>query len=167
MMELRHVRQCLENFATDVIARYRNFLMMDDRYASGALVNNVSYVVKDTDEDTIDVYLILEEYWYEIEYGRKPTQNMADGKVYIRIGTWMRQKNIKPFNGDFEAAQFAITQKIHNEGFKGGKQKNGIGYLERAIDYTYPLYSSLLDEAAIADFEDDLNSLLEEVKITL
>lgn len=106
---------------------YKKKLIQVDAVASGKLKNFNWDIVQD--EDSLKLVFYLEDYWKEIEFGRGKTKSKVNQGVKEKIAEWIRVKGIplKPIvlkNGEqkqptVEEVANAITQKIHNQGYKG------------------------------------------------
>ena len=137
----------------------------DERYKS---IHNAS----ESCIDDITVYMLLSDYWFEIEYGRKPTVNDGDGNLQIKIAEWIRQKNIQPHpdaNGKLPTQKqlaYLITRKIHNEGYQGGDKDTGKGYLQSVLDGLAPYYIDKMSDALQKDIDEEVeievNKILRE-----
>ena len=91
-----HLKLELGRFASDVIRKYRELLQRDDRKASGNLINNITPKIE-VGDDQISVILELEDYWEEVELGRKPTKNNGSGELRQKIEEWISLKGIQPY----------------------------------------------------------------------
>ena len=70
LLSLPNVQRVLGEFAVALRNEYQDNLILHDRIASGDLLNSVEYVI-DRDGYTYTVSLMLKDYWYFVENGRK------------------------------------------------------------------------------------------------
>lgn len=168
-MNLKNTNIVLNDFARVVMESYKEALKKDNRVASGNLINSLDFKVDSTDYSLI-VTLYLADYWEEIEFGRKKTENDGPGEVRVKIADWITQKGIQPkadANGKIPTPKqllFLIARKIHEKGFDGGLQKNGKGYLEGVLEKLTPKYLKLIEAAlkkdADIEFFDNMDKYL-------
>lgn len=162
-----HLKLELGRFASDVIRKYRELLQRDDRKASGNLINNITPKIE-VGDDQISVILELEDYWEEVELGRKPTKNNGSGELRQKIEEWISLKGIQPYptsNGKLPTIPqlaFLISRKIHKEGYVGGDKQNGDGYLAEALKEIIPQYEVRFTEALTKDAEDEVKKMFEK-----
>lgn len=111
------------------------------------------------------VDFVLPDYWEYAEYGRGPTINHnGPGDVRMAIEKWVEIKKLVPRpgkNGKIPTTQqlvFAITKKIHKEGFEGKH------LFEKTLDdpKTDALVDSLVD-AITAEFEKEIEKELQNM----
>ena len=93
-------------------------------------------------------------YGEQLEDGRKPTEKGHSGGDYLidRIREWIKVKNVVPKDGNEESLAWAITKKIHKEGWDR-KDHGGVNLLSDAI-------SDLEWDAAISMVADEYTSVL-------
>ena len=93
-------------------------------------------------------------YGEQLEDGRKPTEKGHSGGDYLidRIREWIKVKNIVPKDGNEESLAWAITKKIHKEGWDR-KDHGGVNLLSDAI-------SDLEWDASISIIADEYTSVL-------
>lgn len=120
--------------------------------ASGTLIDTASWKVEKTSEG-YNIIFVLEDYYYYIEFGRKPgTFPPVDA-----IKQWISQKPILPTpitlpNGrqvlpTENQLAFLIGRKIKEKGIEGNY------YLEQAVDKYYEDLSEALKDKYIADIQ--------------
>lgn len=155
-MKYKHLEHTLDEFAKAVISLYREKLKKDNRKASGNLINNISFSVKD-EADSVCVYLSLEDYWEEVELGRRPTKNKGRGVVKQKIAEWVTKKGIQEkadANGKLPTTAqltYLITRKIHEQGYTGGQKSDGDGYLASTLKELLPKYLPMMENAMRED----------------
>lgn len=169
---LKNVIALLEEYATQFETVYKRKLKDDKRIASGRLYRSVKCTVK-----IMGQYLKVEfnaaEYYKWLENGRPPTRNGGDGSVRRKILEWVKIKGITgrpdPDSGRLptqEQLAYAITNKIHQYGYRGGN------YLKETRDELGEGFIlSALQDALQRDFEEayevkifnDINKKLEKL----
>ena len=87
---MNEIEQILYDVAYQVAIDYQNELRSFDSIASGAL-NNVDFEVE-IKGGTYKIYLILQDYWKYVEYGRKPGKFPNVGKLQ----EWIKIKPVIP-----------------------------------------------------------------------
>lgn len=87
---MNEIEQILYNVAYQVAIDYQNELRSFGSVASGAL-NNVDFEVE-IKGGTYKIYLILQDYWKYVEYGRKPGKFPNVGKLQ----EWIKIKPVIP-----------------------------------------------------------------------
>lgn len=92
--------------------------------ATGRLAGSIGTGVDTTDKEMTG-YLMLEDYWKYVEYGRRKGARQPPVSA---IRKWIEDRRIKPWNGQTrDSLAFAIAKSI---------KKNGIpptGYLSQAV----------------------------------
>ena len=87
---MNEIEQILYDVAYQVAIDYQNELRSFDSIASGTL-NNVDFEVE-IKGGTYKIYLILQDYWKYVEYGRKPGKFPNVGKLQ----EWIKIKPVLP-----------------------------------------------------------------------
>lgn len=161
-VEWHHLYEILEDYRQEVVKRYKEKLIRDDRKASGNLLNSVSADVK-INGARMQVVVSLADYWEQLENGRGPSKNNSNGNlVWENICRWMEMKNIAPrATGSgkvpkLESAAYAIAQHIHKYGYMGGDKSTGRGYMELTLEELNDVYIGFIREA----IEKDVSSYL-------
>lgn len=149
-VDLTKVYDVLEEYANEFEKQLKERYELNGRKASGKLIESISIDFVTPDDSHISVMLNVEDYYYWVENGRKPT---STGKhCPIRpILTWIRNKQIIPRpnkQGKLptqEQLAFAIRHKIDNEGYEGS---HDIQYTQQSLEVKYrELLSKALEEA--------------------
>lgn len=114
----------IQNWGNELIAQMRNNLTKNKSNASSNLLQ--SMIGKVTTPPTgYHLGVSMEDYWFYVENGRKPTQAGGDGQLYKNIYEWIQNKadiqsKIISKSPDRIAATkslaYVITRKIHREG---------------------------------------------------
>lgn len=152
-IEWTHLRAVLENFATYFQNKLQENMMKNGSNASGKLVNSFRTEVK-IGEDTYEVGINLEDYWYYVNNGRGPTKGGGNGSLQAKIEEWIKVKRIVPHVGTIKTGKqtgkkylptvkqlaFLITRKIHREGYKGthffdDAKADSMAYFQESIEY--------------------------------
>ena len=148
LLSLPNVQRVLGEFAVALRNEYQDNLILHNRIASGDLLNSVEYVI-DRDGYTYTVSLMLKDYWYYVENGRKA------GKMppIDNILNWIRVKPVLPrpnAEGKLPTPQqlaFLIARKIGEEGTEGTQD------LRKATDTIWDTLEDRLYEAIDADVD--------------
>ncbi len=154
-----NTRAVLEQYANAVQEKYKNNLIAGDRVASGNLVNSIKCYVN-AGTDRISVEMRLEEYYKQIEDGRGPTRNNGSGILFPAIKNWIRFKRIVPrpnADGTIPTENqyaYAITKKIHREGYQGGH------YLQKTMEEVNGQFIKDIEDALSKDIEDNLTVIM-------
>lgn len=152
-IEWNHLRAVLDNFASYFQNKLQENMMRNGSNASGKLVNSFKTEVKIGD-DTYEVGINLEDYWYYVNNGRGPTKGGGNGSLQAKIEEWIKVKRIVPHVGTIKTGKqagktylptihqlaFLITRKIHREGYKGthffdDAKADSVAYFQESIDY--------------------------------
>lgn len=112
----------------DLLDAYRTNIENADAVASGELRDAATYSSNKWElrwkGETLQLVLLLPEYWQYIEEGRPPTQRSMGGVLYPAILEWVKVKRIVPRPDPkthkvpkIESVAWAITKKIHKRGY--------------------------------------------------
>ena len=148
LLSLPNVQRVLGEFAVALRNEYQDNLILHNRIASGDLLNSVEYVI-DRDGYTYTVSLMLKDYWYFVENGRKA------GKMppMDAILSWIKAKPVLPrpnAKGKLPTPQqlaFLIARKIGKEGTEGTQD------LRKATDTIWDTFEDRLYEAIDEDVD--------------
>ena len=148
LLSLPNVQRVLGEFAVALRNEYQDNLILHNRIASGDLLNSVEYVI-DRDGYTYTVSLMLKDYWYFVENGRKA------GKMppMDAILSWIKAKPVLPrpnAEGKLPTPQqlaFLIARKIGKEGTEGTQD------LRKATDTIWDTFEDRLYEAIDEDVD--------------
>ena len=164
MIEFKHLQQALKDYADAIRDQYKDNLERDDRRASGKLISSINTkLVVDGNEFAIE--LQLEDYWKWIDEGRPPTHTLTASEPPLRekILEWIKVKHIMPreyndklpIEKQLENMSYAITKKIHKEGYKGTYDLEDALY---EVDYEH-----IIEEA----LDQDVLGCLDELVLML
>lgn len=135
----------------------------------GRLRNSLDYKITEEGGSTI-IRLVANDYAKFIDEGRLPTSRGGSGKkpgvVRTEMEAWVRRNRFKlnsrrgQFKGlkDYQVRSlaFAISQKIHNEGFQSAAK----GFLTNAFKTIEPYMDSALVNAYKNDIEKEIERIL-------
>ena len=150
---LPNLSKLLEEYQKDFIETYKKILKQNGRVASGQLINNLKTRLE-VHGTELQVYLEQSDYAKQINDGRPPTSSGGDGTVRRKIFEWISQKNILPRANDNgkiptqEQLSYAISNKIHKEGYKGDHS------FDRTLESVNSRYLSRFMKALQADFDN-------------
>ena len=148
LLSLPNVQRVLGEFAVALRNEYQDNLILHNRIASGDLLNSVEYVI-DRDGYTYTVSLMLKDYWYFVENGRKA----GKWPPMDAILSWIKAKPVLPrpnAEGKLPTPQqlaFLIARKIGEEGTEGTQD------LRKATDTIWDTFEDRLYEAIDADVD--------------
>lgn len=148
LLSLPNVQRVLGEFAVALRNEYQDNLILHNRIASGDLLNSVEYVI-DRDGYTYTVSLMLKDYWYFVENGRKA----GKWPPMDAILSWIKAKPVLPrpnAKGKLPTPQqlaFLIARKIGEEGTQGTQD------LRKATDTIWDTFEDRLYEAIDEDVD--------------
>ena len=140
--DLKPFIDVLEDYMKEFESLYKSKL--DERRASGSLIKSIK-TKYEVNGSVYEVSVDLENWWYWIEHGRKPTSKGKHCPIEPII-SWIRAKGIVPreINGKLPTETqlaYAIRHKIDTEGYSGGQ------YMQQTLDEINGKYTKLLQEA--------------------
>ena len=164
---MNEIEQILYDVAYQVAIDYQNELRNFDSIASGAL-NNVDFEVE-IKGGTYKIYLILQDYWKYVEYGRKPGKFPNIGAIQ----KWIEIKPIipKPYKGKIPTPKqlsSIISRSIKKKGIPAKNVLNNTlnevmkvqtDKIKKAIGNDYELQVGIM-------IQEELNSKNIKTKIT-
>ena len=132
----------LEDYKKEFENLYKSKL--EERRASGRLIKSIK-TKYEVNGNTYEVSVDLENWWYWLEHGRKPTSKGKHCPIEPII-SWIRAKGIVPREKDGKLPTetqlaYAIRHKIDTEGYSGGQ------YMQQTLDEINGKYTKLLQEA--------------------
>lgn len=152
-----HTYKVLEEYIIEVMKRYQDELIRDNKIATGNLLNNINYVIEKNDNQ-IWVGLKLEDYWKYVEFGREPGKFPPVDK----IKEWISTKAILP-NADNrgklptpDQLAYLIGRSIALEGIEPGHE------LELTLEEYNQLYEEKILQAVSDDLDNELDIILTE-----
>ena len=140
--DLKPFLDVLEEYKREFENLYKSKL--EERRASGSLIKSIK-TKYEVNGSVYEVSVDLENWWYWIEHGRKPTSKGKHCPIEPII-SWIRAKGIVPREKDGKLPTetqlaYAIRHKIDTEGYSGGQ------YLQQTLDEINGKYTKLLQEA--------------------
>lgn len=140
--DLKPFLDVLEDYKKEFETLYKSKL--EERRASGRLIKSVK-TKYEVNGSVYEVSVDLENWWYWLEHGRKPTSKGKHCPIEPII-SWVKAKGIVPreINGKLPTETqlaYAIRHKIDNEGYTGGQ------YMQQTLDEINGKYTKLLQEA--------------------
>lgn len=140
--DLKPFIDVLEDYKKEFESLYKSKL--EEHRASGRLIKSVK-TKYEVNGSVYEVSVDLENWWYWLEHGRKPTSKGKHCPIEPII-SWIRAKGIVPreINGKLPTETqlaYAIRHKIDNEGYTGGQ------YMQQTLDEINGKYTKLLQEA--------------------
>lgn len=151
-----NLQEVLTEYAERLRNQYQDNLIMDDKLASGKLLNSVEYLIEKGGNE-ISVALKLEDYWKWVENGRGPGKFPPMDKIL----DWIKVKPVVPDerSGRLPTEKqlaFLIGRKISEEGVEGTND------LQRAVDEITEQYEELIGLAIDADLNDSMDVIMSE-----
>ena len=120
------VSRIIQNWGNELIKQLQNNLLKNKSNASSSLSQSITPEI--TQPATgYNLSIMMQDYWFYVENGRKPTQGGGSGELYKNIYEWIQNKrdlqvNVISKSPDRIAATkslaYVITRKIHREGTK-------------------------------------------------
>jgi hypothetical protein len=120
------VSRIIQNWGNELIKQLQNNLLKNKSNASSSLSQSITPEI--TQPATgYNLSIMMQDYWFYVENGRKPTQGGGSGELYKNIYEWIQNKadiqsKIISKSPDRIAATkslaYVITRKIHREGTK-------------------------------------------------
>ena len=171
------LEQVLNAFADEVIEKAKENLANNNTNATGQLSQSMD-MDKDKrvniEEDRFQVFIALEDYWKDIEYGTGPShvKEGVDDFNVVHLGVqhsgepraqywppidairnWVSNKPGVPKD---DAFAYAVKGKIHRDGIEPKP------FLEPAIEFVLPRYEDLINQAIEEDVSNFVLELVEK-----
>ena len=153
-----HLTEVLIKYAELLVNTYKSKLDSEGITASGKLRDSVHYQVQFGDT-SIEVGLMLLDYYRWVEGGRLPTMKGGNGELRENIKEWIKVKPIipRPYNGKLpseEQLAYLISRKIHKFGYDGRQP------LKRSIEEVNDQMLIEIKYAILEDLKADINKQL-------
>lgn len=152
-VDLTKVYDVLEEYAVEFEKQLKERYELNDRKASGKLIESISIDFLTPDDSHISVVLNIEDWYYWVENGRKPTSAGKHCPI-APILTWVRNKQIIPRptkQGKLptqEQFAYAVRQKMDKEVVGGYDGSHDIQYTQQSLESKYrELLNKALKEA--------------------
>jgi len=119
------ILRIVQNWGNELIAQMQNRLRANKTNASNSLSQSIEPQIKGT-QSGYRLTVLMQDYWFYVENGRKPTKGGGNGELYKNIYEWIRYK--RPMQQKIaqspdriaatKSLAYVITRKIHREGTK-------------------------------------------------
>lgn len=160
MTDLTDIKD-IKDICQQIVDVYKAKMEQADYNKQGKLYNFTW--VAEMQGSYFQIYFNLPDYWEYAENGRGPTvKKNGPGDVLAAIKKWIQIKHLVPSsrNGKVpttEQLAYAITKKIHKEGFEGKH------LLQATIDETYDTLVDRLVEAIADKIENELEKEIDNI----
>lgn len=167
LLKLDNLTAVLERFAAELEAEYKSNLKRNGRIATGKLHDNAKCEVVKGD---YTVVFHLQDYWKYVEGGRPKTMSGGTGELRKAILKWLEVKQNLPIPKKYsklptpkrlERGAYAISQKIHKEGYKGTQD------LSKATDTIYEKFQQEIYDAIDKDFDSAIINIFKLKPLTV
>lgn len=119
------ILRIVQNWGNELIAQMQNRLRSNKTNASSSLSQSIEPQIKGT-QSGYRLTVLMQDYWFYVENGRKPTKSGGNGELYKNIYEWIQNKReiqmkISQSPDRIAATKslaYVITRKIHREGTK-------------------------------------------------
>ena len=119
------ILRIVQNWGNELIAQMQNRLRINNTNATSSLSQSINPEIKGTQRG-YRLTVLMQDYWFYVENGRKPTKGGGNGELYKNIYEWIRYK--RPMQQKIaqspdriaatKSLAYVITRKIHREGTK-------------------------------------------------
>jgi len=134
----------LEQYKDTIVAQLKNRIASDDKIATGNLHRSFEGVIEG---QSISIY--ASEYWYVVNYGRKPGKPMPPIRPIL---DWMKIKGIKESTTKkTKSLAWVIAKKIGDDGIPG------TNFFWETINSITPLITKDIEESYLKDLNDQIN----------
>lgn len=154
-----NLNAALQEYVEEVRYMYRNRLILDDKYATGKLIQNIKTGVK-FNGTTIKAVLYLQDYWKYVEEGRGPGKFPPPDKIleWIKVKPVEREPDRNGRVPTPEQLAYLIGRKIANSGITAGHQ------LKETVQEVNMRWIPRLQEAFQQDFEGYVIKVFDKAK---
>ena len=119
------ILRIVQNWGNELIAQMQNRLRINNTNATSSLSQSINPEIKGTQRG-YRLTVLMQDYWFYVENGRKPTKGGGNGELYKNIYEWITYKremqmkiNQSPNKiAATKSLAYVITRKIHREGTK-------------------------------------------------
>ena len=134
----------LEQYKDTIVAKLKSRIASDDKIATGNLHRSFEGVIEG---QSISIY--ASEYWYVVNYGRKPGKPMPPIRPILE---WMKVKGIKESTTKkTKSLAWVIAKKIGEDGIPG------TNFFWETINSIVPLITKDIEESYLKDLNDQIN----------
>lgn len=141
MAQFENLERLLIQIGEKARDAYKNKLRQSNTYASGKLYNSIDYKIETTNT-SVKLYLVAENYWINIEEGRKAGSKMPPISM---IRKWMISRGIP----DNKGTAYIISKRISQRGIRPKP-------FVREIKDGLNIYMSQIETAIRADITQQL-----------
>lgn len=152
ILKWNNLRRVLGEYGEALRNKYQDNLILDDKIASGELLNSVEYNVV-SDERSITLQLSMADYYKWVENGRGPGKFPPPDKIL----EWIKIKPVIPDDrmgtGKLPTEKqlaYLIGRKISEEGIQPGNQ------LRKAREELKYEWEDRIDEALALDIKESI-----------
>ena len=147
-----NLQTAIDNFINDLIDTYKNFLIRDNKKASGKLISSVKSASIKFRDNKYSADISLAKYWKYVEYGRKPGKFPPPNK----ISKWITVRHIKPrpikgIKPNKKQLTFLISRKIAKKGIQAGNQ------FSDALDLVWNKHKDNISNAISLDLQYNID----------
>jgi hypothetical protein len=119
------ILRIVQNWGNELIAQMQNRLRINNTNASSSLSQSINPEIKGTQRG-YRLTVLMQDYWFYVENGRKPTKGGGNGELYKNIYEWIQNKREMQMKisqspdriAATKSLAYVITRKIHREGTK-------------------------------------------------
>lgn len=173
-MEIKNVKQALNEFGASVVERARQNLKTGGRYgthnASGQLSKSLDYKAKEN-KNSFEFDFFAEDYWKQLDYGTKGSESSAKAPespyranaTRGAIDKWVIRKGIQGVRGaggKFENRRLMVTSITNSINRTGTYQTR---FFRNAFDLEYKNFDENIAEKYGLDLESFLSFTLKEI----
>jgi hypothetical protein len=134
----------LEQYKDTIVTKLKGRIISDGKVATGDLEKSITGIVEGT-----SISIFASEYWYVVNYGRKPGSKRPPIRPIIE---WMKIKNIKESTPKkTKSLAWVISKKIGDEGIQG------TNFFWETINSIVPSITKDIEESYLKDINDQIN----------
>ena len=136
--------EILEKYKNTIVAQLKSRIISDGKVATGDLEKSITGIVEGT-----SISIFASEYWYVVNYGRKPGSKRPPIRPIIE---WMKIKGIKESTPKkTKSIAWVIAKKIGDEGIPG------TNFFWETINSIVPLITKDIEQSYLKDINDQIN----------
>jgi len=138
------LNKILEQYKDTIVAQLKSRIISDDKVATGDLEKSITGIVEGT-----SISIFASEYWYVVNYGRKPGKKMPPIRPIME---WMKIKRIEgATKKQTKSIAWVIAKKIGDEGIPG------TNFFWETINSIVPLITKDIEQSYLKDINDQIN----------
>jgi hypothetical protein len=136
--------EILEKYKNTIVAQLKSRIISDGKVATGDLEKSITGIVEGT-----SISIFASEYWYVVNYGRKPGKKMPPIRPIME---WMKIKRIEgATKKQTKSIAWVIAKKIGDEGIPG------TNFFWETINSIVPLITKDIEQSYLKDINDQIN----------